>query len=118
MISTEFDTLKKLLGIANEQTEADGILNANLEYILDSTETRLKNLLGGIDPPDELRHIIIDVACIRFNRIGSEGTASHSVRDESISFVDDDFSGYMSEISAWLQAQDDTKTNKGKIRFM
>lgn len=118
MISDELTTLKNLLGITLEKTEADMLLDINLEYILDSTEARLKNLLGGIEPPDELRHIIIDVACIRFNRIGSEGTASHSVRDESISFVDDDFSGYMSEINAWLQAQDDSKTNKGKIRFM
>lgn len=118
MISAEFDTFKNLLGITLEKTEADVLLDINLEYILDSTEARLKNLLGGVEPPDELRHIIIDVACIRFNRIGSEGAASHSVRDESISFVDDDFSGYMSEINAWLQAQDDSKTNKGKIRFM
>ena len=118
MIQEELDTLKNLLGVTSENTQADDMLNANLEYILDSTEARLKNLLGGVEPPEELRHIIIDVSCIRFNRIGSEGTASHSVRDESISFVDDDFSGYMSEINAWLQAQDDTKTNKGKIRFM
>lgn len=115
-MSDELTILKNLLGISTENTEADDVMTANLEYILDSTETRLKNLIGGVEPPTELRHIIIDVSCIRFNRLGSEGASSHSVKDESISFVDDDFNGYMNEINAWLSDHNDTA--KGKIRFL
>lgn len=115
-MTDELTILKNLLGITTENTQADTVLDSNLEYILNSAEARLKNLIGGVEPPEELRHIIIDVACMRFNRLGSEGTASHSVRDESISFVDDDFSGYMEEINAWLSVHNDT--NKGKIRFL
>ena len=115
-MTDELTTLKNLLGLSLEDTQADEVLNANLEYILSSTEARLKNLIGGVEPPEELRHIIIDVACMRFNRLGSEGTSSHSVREESISFVDDDFTGYMEEINAWLAVHADT--NKGKIRFL
>lgn len=35
---------------------------------------------------------------MRFNRIGSEGTASHSVEGESLTFSDSDFDAYMAEI--------------------
>ena len=115
-MTDELTTLKNLLGITLEDTQADKVLNSNLEYILNSTEARLKNLIGGVEPPTELRHIIIDVACIRYNRIGSEGASSHSVKDESFSFVEDDFTGYMEEINAWLSIHNDT--NKGKIRFL
>lgn len=115
-MTDELTTLKNLLGITTEDTQADEVMSANLEYILNSTNDRLKNLIGGVEPPEELRHIIIDVSCIRFNRLGSEGASSHSVKDESISFVDDDFSGYMNEINAWLSDHNDTV--KGKIRFL
>ena len=50
----------------------DSTQDEKLMLILDSVESRLRLLLGGADPPDEMEHIIIEVAIIRFNRIGSE----------------------------------------------
>lgn len=102
--------LKLLLDI----TETD--LDSKLNLILDITKKRLKALLGGVEPPAELEYIIIEVAIIRFNRIGSEGVNSHSVEGESLSFTDSDFNAYSDDIQAWLDGQKEVK--KGKVRFI
>ena len=81
--------LKILLGIP----EADDSLDPKLNLILSDARKRLKALLGGQEPPEELDYIITGVAVIRYNRIGSEGFSSHSVEGENISFTDDDFAG-------------------------
>jgi len=86
------EDLKRILGIAVEDTDLDDKLN----WIISSVRSRLKLLLGGMDPPEEMNFIIVEV--VRFNRIGSEGTASHSVEGESLTFSDSDFDAYMAEI--------------------
>lgn len=107
------DNIKLLLGIAAEDTDRDNLLL----LIIENTTARLKVLLGGIEPPDELDHIILEVAVIRFNRIGSEGMSSHSVEGESLNFTaSDDFSGYADEIQAFLEKQ--KETTRGKLRFI
>ena len=57
--------LKKLLGIEDDS------LDQKLELILRSVQGRLKLLLGGIEVPEEMNHIVVEVAVIRFNRLGS-----------------------------------------------
>ena len=104
------DNLKMLLGI----TDTD--LDAKLNLIISLTTSRLKSLLGGIDPPAELDYIITEVSIIRFNRIGSEGLTSHSLEGESLSFKDSDFDGYISDIQAFLDRQKDS--TRGKVRFI
>lgn len=106
------DNMKLMLGF----TETDSDLDAKLKLIISNTTSRLKLLLGGIDPPDEMDHIILDVAIMRFNRIGSEGLSSHSVEGESLSFTDSDFDGFSGEIQAWLDSQKESK--RGKVRFI
>lgn len=106
------DNMKLMLGI----TETDSDLDAKLKLIISNTTSRLKLLLGGIDPPEEMDHIILDVAIMRFNRIGSEGLSSHSVEGESLSFTDSDFDGFSGEIQAWLDSQKESK--RGKVRFI
>lgn len=112
--NAQLNTLKGLLGFTKDQGNAD--LDANLTWILESARERLKILLGGTDPPDNLQYIIIEVAIIRYNKIGSEGLNSHSVEGESLSFTDNDFAGYMDEIEAYLDAQADTQ--RGRVRFL
>lgn len=102
--------LKMLLGI--EDADIDDKLN----WILDSAKTRLKLLLGGLEPPDEMNHIIVEVSVIRFNRIGSEGTSIHSVEGESNHFSDNDFDGFRDEIQAFLDIQKGEKS--GKVVFL
>lgn len=104
------ENLKLMLGIT------DNDLDYKLKFIIDSVTGRLKNLIGGLDPPSELDHIILEVSIIRFNRIGSEGLSSHSVEGESLTFNDNDFAAFSDEIQAFLDTQ---STNiRGKMRFI
>lgn len=97
--------------------DADAQMEEKLLWILGSVKARLKLLLGGTEPPEELKHIVIEVAIARFNRIGSEGLKSHSVEGETDSYyAGNDFSGYMDEIEAFLDAQSNTK--RGRMRFL
>ncbi len=104
--------LKLLLGFSEDETDQDALLMK----IISMATARLQLLLGGIEPPEEMDHIILDVAVIRFNRIGSEGMASHSVEGESLQFVEDDFAQFKDEIQDWLSRQ--KESTKGKLRFL
>lgn len=106
------ENLKMMLGISADETDLD----SKLKLILSNTTSRLKLLLGGIDPPAEMDHIVLDVAIMRFNRIGSEGLSSHSVEGESLSFTENDFDGFTDEIQAWLNSQKENA--RGKVRFL
>lgn len=106
------DNLKELLGISADDCDLDKKLNLLLKF----AGQRLKSLLGGIEPPAELEYIIIEVSVIRFNRIGSEGLASHTVEGESLAFTEDDFAGFKGEIQAFLDSMKESR--KGKVRFL
>lgn len=103
--------LKIMLGIVNDDS-----LDEKLNIIISSVTSRLKVLLGGIEVPRELNHIILEVSIIRFNRIGSEGLSSHSVEGESLEFSEDDFAQYQDEIKAYLESLNSSK--RGKVRFL
>lgn len=102
--------LKLLLGIADDS------LDEKLKLIISTATARLKVLLGGLEPPDSLEYIIREVSIIRFNKIGSEGMKSQTVEGESMTFDDNDFSGFMDEIQAFLDTQKDSV--RGKVRFL
>lgn len=104
--------LKELLGFPEEDNSSD----RKLTLILSGVKKRLKFLLGGLEPPDEMDYIILDVSIIRYNRIGSEGLSSHTVEGESLSWTDNDFSSYMDDIQSFLNSQKEAK--KGRIRFL
>ena len=106
------ENLKTLLGIQEGDTSQDKKLN----LILDATKRRLKFLLGGLEPPEEMSYIILDVSVIRFNKIGSEGLSSHTVEGESQSWSANDFAGYMDDIQAYLDSQ--KEVTKGRMKFL
>ena len=106
------DKLKVFLDIAVD----DNTMDEKLNLIITGATARLKNLLGGIEPPEELSYVVLDAAVIRFNRIGSEGMTSHSVEGENFSFSNDDFAAYEKDIQAWLETQ--KESNRGKVRFL
>ena len=106
------NNLKLLLGI----DPADTTLDEKLLLLVDTATARLKILLGGIEPPERMAHIILEAAVARFNRIGSEGLSSHTVEGESLSFSENDFAGYLDEIQAWLDAQKGGA--RGRLRFL
>ena len=103
-----------LLGL-DSPTQA---MTDKIETIMELTEQRLGFLLGQTVIPTELSYIVIEVTIARFNRIGSEGVASHTVQGESLSWTDDDFKPYMDDIQEWLNAQDDVNTTRGRIKFI
>jgi len=104
--------LKLMLGIDSIDTSQDD----KLKLIISATTARLRMLLGGIEPPESLDYIIREVSIRRFNRIGSEGMASHTVEGESISFSDSDFGGFEDDIQAYLDTQ--KESTKGRVRFL
>jgi len=107
------EQIKKLLGFSdNSQDEL-------LQTIISLTESRLKNLLGSAEAiPVSLSYIVTEVAIRRFNRVGSEGFASHTVEGETMAWSDDDFAPYNDDIQAYLDTQDDPSTHKGRVRFL
>ena len=103
-----------LLGL--NESELDDAMKSKLNLIISGATARLKLLLGGAEPPEEMNHIILDVSAARFNRIGSEGLTGHTVEGESLSFTDNDFSQFSDEIQAWLEQQKDS--GRGKLVFL
>lgn len=104
--------LKIMLGIDENDVSIDNKLN----LLISNATKRLKMLLGGIEPPAEMQYIIIEVAIMRFNRLGSEGLSSHNVEGESLSFIDDDFAPFSDDIQAFLDTQ--KVGSRGKVRFI
>lgn len=104
--------LKTMLDISPDNTGLD----AKLNILLENTTARLRNRLGGIEPPEDLEYIIVEVAIKRFNRIGSEGFSSQSVEGESLSFNGDDFEEFNEDIAEYLSKN--SESGKGKLRFL
>lgn len=107
-----------LLGLA--QSDMTETAQKQLKTIEEQTKARLLVLLGGTaeEIPAALSYIAENVAVIRYNRIGSEGLASHSVEGESMTWPDNDFAPYDDDIQAWLDAQKDPPTKKGRVKFI
>lgn len=103
---------KIMLGLSVRDNDMDDKLN----IILENTKARLKILLGGIEVPESLNHIVMEVSIIRFNRIGSEGLSTHSVEGESLGFNENDFAQYQNEIDAYLETLENSK--RGRLRFL
>lgn len=115
------DIIKTLLGDDNDE---------KIAAIKTITEDRLRVLLslkssvddyGKIIKPEipaSLQYIVTEVSIRRFNRIGSEGLASHTVEGETMTWPDDDFEPYNSDIQAYLDAQDDPSSKRGRVRFI
>lgn len=106
------EDLKLLLGISSDDTTLDD----TLDVILTATRKRLKALLGGLDPPDEMDYIVTEVSVIRYNRLGSEGLTAHTVEGETQTFSENDFAAYMDDIQTWLSSQ--KSVTKGRVRFL
>lgn len=104
--------LKLMLGIPANETDRDDLLT----LIISTATARLRGLLGGMEPPADLDHVVLEVSIARYNRIGSEGMASHTVEGESLAFADDDFAQFADEIEAYLAAHSETAL--GKVRFL
>lgn len=104
------DEIKKLLGF--DDSENDAVLNT----IVSLVESRLKHLIAEDAVPNSLSYIVTEVSISRFNRIGSEGVSSHDVEGEKMTWSNDDFSPYMSDIEQYVATQKDAR--RGRVRFI
>lgn len=102
--------LKRLLGLT-EDAQDEMLLG-----ILETVYARLCVRLGVEAIPEELLYLVEEAAVIRFNRIGSEGMASHTVEGEAVSFSGDEFASFSDDIQAWQLAK--TEPKKGRVRFL
>ena len=110
------DKLKLMLGLTGD---LDDNTKAKLEQILEIISQRLCILLNASIVPAELEYIVVEVARARYNRIGSEGVDNHTVQGENMHWnTDDDFAPYKRDIQAWLDAQEEPTTLKGRLRFI
>lgn len=108
------EVLKRMLGFSKDDSDEER--DALLQSIILNTLSRLKLLLGGTEPPEDMQYIVVDVSIKRFNRIGSEGFTSHSIEGESNSFAGNDFDEFKDDINTFLESQKDS--HRGKLRFM
>ena len=113
-----YEEVITMLGL--NDSEIDERLQSKILKIIKKKEKRLFVLLGSKadELPEELEYIVVEVAIRRFNRIGSEGLASHSVEGETMTWPDDDFAPFNDDIQAWLDAQEEPGTNRGRVRFI
>lgn len=96
----ELSDLKIMLGLSDENKESDSLLN----LIIKNTELSLRfklDLKPGEDIPSELSYIPLEVAVRRFNRIKNEGMTSYSQEGESITFSNNDFDAFESDIEEY-----------------
>lgn len=101
-----------LLGLSSEDAETV----ERLRVIIASVQQRLLLLIGGTEVPDKLSYIVTEVSIARYNRIGSEGISSHSVEGESMTYIEDDFAPYKTDIEAYLTSI--SGGTKGVVRFL
>ena len=103
--------VKSLLGLTGNT--ADSQLNT----IINIVGARIRNRLEGIEEiPEELEYIVTEVTVARYNQIGSEGTSSHTVAQESMSWSDDLLAPYMDDLQDYLTRQETAR--RGRLRFL
>lgn len=110
--NTMLDDIKMLLEIDDEDKDNQ------LKLIIKKTRERLLNKLHLKKDeaiPFELEYIIFEVSIRRFNRVENEGMTSYSQDGESITFKDDDFSGFESDIADYLN--DNADSSKPTVSF-
>lgn len=104
--------IKTILGLSDFGDLVDNLLGVLVKI----TTARLLVLLGASAVPDQLAYIVTEVVVARYNRIGSEGVASHGVSGETMQWSDDDFTPYQKDIDAYRLSQ--ASEQKGKVRFL
>lgn len=101
---TMLEKVKLMLGLENK-SHRDSVI----ENIILNVESRLKVMINKPDDllPEGLNFVIEEIVIIRYNRIGGEGIAQHSIEGHSITYGTDDFAAYMSIINKFITNDED-----------
>ena len=111
-LSTDGMIVARMLGLSN--VDDSTVINV-IEDCVDVATSRLLVRIGADAVPEQLGYIVREVAVRRYNRIGSEGVASHTVEGESMSWNEDDFEPFEADINAYLAAN---HAGRPKIQFL
>lgn len=106
--------IKLYLGIDSEDKVQDELLS----LIASNTKQQLKlylKLKSAEEIPPELEFIIVDVAVMRYNRIGNEGMSSVTVEGHSMTFSNHDFSAYDNILEDYRYDDRDGYRKHGKV---
>lgn len=110
---------QQLIDKIMRRIDYSGDINEDIELqvrdLCEDTEQQLCNRLGVEAVPDKLNYIVVDVTVKKYNRIGSEGTASHSVDGESMTWAEDPFAEFAEDLDAWKNAN---ATGRMRVRFL
>lgn len=90
------ETLKIMLSIKDDSKDA------LLEQIINICKAPILSYINEKTLPSELEWILIEMSIIRFNRLNSEGLASESIDGGSVSFVQDVFGLYKSDLNNYI----------------
>lgn len=101
------DDLKLLLDIAND--DSDDLL----ELLLRQACGPVLNYIGEESVPLELEYIVIDLACVRYRRLGNEGINTERIDVISTSFETNSLLPHMQALDAYLE----NKQNSRKVKF-
>lgn len=93
-------------------------MTQRVTLIVSGVTQALSVRIGGVPVPDALDYIVRDVSLSRYNRLGSEGAASHSVEGETMTWNKDDFEPYATDIAAWAAQQMQKPSGGGIVRFL
>ena len=111
-LSPDGTIVAQMLGLSGTTDEA---VISVIENCVDVATSRLLIRIGAETVPEQLGYIVREVAVRRYNRIGSEGVSSHTVEGESMSWNEDDFAAFESDINAYLAAN---HAGNPKIKFL
>ena len=106
------EDLKLLLGLEDTDKKTETAATADSEC----HETAVEISSCGLEPPEEMEYIILDVSVIRFNRIGSEGLSSHSVEARAFPGLKMILPDTWIDIQSYLDSQREAR--KGKVKFL
>ena len=101
--------------------DSDTTIEDKLDIIEKLTNQRLAVLLGvdGVNNiPDKFSYITSAVVAARYVRIGNEGVSKYSQDGLDLSFPDDDFKTYMTEINGFKNGDDFYKPRTGRFTFV
>jgi len=111
-LSTDGVIVARMLGLSNVDDSA--VIDV-INDCVDVAASRLLIRIGAETVPEQLGYIVREVAVRRYNRIGSEGVASHTVEGESMSWNEDDFEPFEADINAYLAS---IHNGKARIKFL
>lgn len=98
----------------------DNVNKEQVETVIELVESKLLLRLAQLVPgtiviPDSLKFIVVELAIVRFNRIGSEGMSVETVEGHSATY-ENLLSSYEDDILAWAEEQGYSKERRGKVR--